>query len=133
MSKSENAEFFSDPGRINILFMNLISNSIKYQSPDLTNPFVKIEIIVEGNQAEIVISDNSIGIEEEFHAKIFEMFFRASESSFGSGLGLYIVKQVVDKLQGTIKIDSKPGKGSIFKAVLPSLGTRSIPFMKQND
>ena len=88
-----------------ILFQNLISNAIKYQRPYIDS-FVKIRIIVNESGAAIEVSDNGKGISSEYLNKIFEMFFRASEDSYGSGLGLYITKQVVEKLQGKIEVES---------------------------
>jgi PAS domain S-box-containing protein len=115
--------FYSDQARMTILFMNLISNAIKYQNTQTERSYVNIEVYTSEQEALIQISDNGIGIEKEFHHKIFEMFFRASEYSFGSGLGLYIVKQVIDKLYGKITVESTPGKGAAFKVILPSLQT----------
>ncbi|MBP9923956.1 MAG: HAMP domain-containing histidine kinase, partial [Bacteroidia bacterium] len=61
-----------------------------------------------------------IGISKELQEKIFEMFFRGSESSDGSGLGLYIVKESVEKLKGKIAVKSIPGKGSEFSILIPN-------------
>lgn len=126
----ENAGFYSDPSRITILFMNLISNAIKYQNPQNHSPRVTIEVYTDRHKAFIMVSDNGIGIEKEFHGKIFDMFFRASEKSFGSGLGLYIVKQVVDKLSGGISLQSEPREGSVFKIDLPSLKANHPSYLK---
>ena len=73
------------------------------------------------NESEIVImlSDNGIGIPTEIHEKVFDMFFRGTNSSMGSGLGLYIVKNAVKKLQGTIRFSSKEGEGTTFTIKLP--------------
>jgi signal transduction histidine kinase len=65
---------------------------------------VSINVTVDHSKAVIEIADNGIGIPEQFHSKIFEMFFRVSEKSLGSGLGLYIVKEAIGKLNGTIKL-----------------------------
>ncbi|MCK5705311.1 MAG: HAMP domain-containing histidine kinase, partial [Cyclobacteriaceae bacterium] len=72
----------------------------------------------------IEVSDNGIGISEDYLPKIFEMFFRATEEFSGSGIGLYIVKETVEKLKGTIKVKSKTRQGSTFKIVLPNLKDR---------
>ena len=117
---SENEPYLSDPGRMAILFQNLISNAIKYQRPYIDS-FVKIKIIVNESGAAIEVSDNGKGISSEYLNKIFEMFFRASEDSYGSGLGLYITKQVVEKLQGKIEVESQFNEGTTFKVWLPHL------------
>lgn len=113
--------FLSDPGRMAILFQNLISNAIKYQKTNIDDAYVKIEIEINQNGALIQISDNGRGISKEYLDKIFEMFFRASEDSYGSGLGLYITKQVVEKLNGKIKVESTFNEGTTFTIRLPHL------------
>jgi signal transduction histidine kinase len=74
--------------------------------------------------AYIEVLDNGKGISAEYLGKIFEMFFRASEDSYGSGLGLYITKQVVEKLQGKIEVESVFNEGTTFKVWLPHLVKR---------
>lgn len=71
--------------------------------------------------AEIQVTDNGIGIDNIYLSRIFDMFFRASENSQGSGLGLYITKQVVNKLKGTITVTSELKKGTSFFIYLPHL------------
>jgi PAS domain S-box-containing protein len=115
--------YLSDPGRMAILFQNLISNAIKYQRPQ-ADSFVKIKIEVSQFGAYIEVLDNGKGISAEYLGKIFEMFFRASEDSYGSGLGLYITKQVVEKLQGKIEVESVFNEGTTFKVWLPHLVKR---------
>jgi signal transduction histidine kinase len=66
------------------------------------------------------IEDNGQGIASEYHSRIFEMFYRANEQSKGSGLGLYIVKEALMKLSGTIDLESAPGIGSTFTIKLPT-------------
>lgn len=112
--------FLGDPGRMSILFQNLLSNAIKYQRP-YVDSFVKVHIEVSSFGAYIEISDNGKGISPEYLGKIFEMFFRASEDSYGSGLGLYITKQVVEKLHGKITVESVFNEGTTFKVWLPHL------------
>jgi len=112
--------YLSDPGRMAILFQNLISNAIKYQRPYIDS-YVKIKIDVNELGAAFEVSDNGKGISQEYLGKIFEMFFRASEDSYGSGLGLYITKQVVEKLQGKIEVHSVFNEGTSFKIWLPHM------------
>ena len=78
---------------------------------------------ISGSSADIRISDNGIGIARENHEKIFNMFYRVSTQSVGSGLGLYIVKETVEKLQGVINLESEPGKGTVFSIRLPNLAS----------
>jgi len=118
---NDDVPFLSDNGRMAILFQNLISNAIKYQRTN-TDSFVKIEIETNYSGATIKVSDNGKGISAEYLDKIFEMFFRASEDSYGSGLGLYITRQVVEKLHGKIDVESVFNEGTIFTVFLPHLG-----------
>jgi PAS domain S-box-containing protein len=118
--KVEGVEFYSDPWRISEIFRNLISNAIKYRQTDGIQSEVNIKVHVDQLRAEIVFSDNGIGIEDANLTKIFEMFYRATEQSDGSGIGLYIVKNAVDKLGGQISVWSKPDHGTRFNIILPN-------------
>ncbi len=109
----------SDLYRLKIVMNNLISNAVKYSDLKKENPFVNIKASRDDGKVFIHVTDNGIGIKEELHSKIFNMFFRATEKSTGSGLGLYIVGESVKKLNGKIEVDSKPGLGSTFTLVLP--------------
>ncbi|WP_156140725.1 PAS domain-containing sensor histidine kinase [Sporocytophaga myxococcoides] len=120
LSTEEHYEFYNDENRLKIIFMNLISNAIKYHSLEQPYPFLRIRIFTSETGAKIEIEDNGSGIEISYHQKIFEMFFRASEKSFGSGLGLYIVKQVIDRLNGSISLKSEVNRGTIFSITLPN-------------
>jgi signal transduction histidine kinase len=113
--------FISDKGRLDIILNNLISNGIRYQNPDVQDPFVNITINASEEKAHIKVSDNGIGIAREYHQEIFNMFYRVSKKSVGSGLGLYIVKETVNKLQGNIEVRSEPGKGTEFHIEIPNL------------
>ena len=112
--------FFSDPWRLSEIFRNLISNSVKYRNTEITNPEIRINIEVNKKTCAINFSDNGIGINDKLLPKIFDMFFRAHEKSDGSGLGLYIVKNAIEKLGGQINVQSQLGKGTQFEIVLPN-------------
>jgi signal transduction histidine kinase len=113
--------FYSDKSRIGIILNNLVSNSIRYQNPDAADPFVEVHVHVSESAVDIRVKDNGIGIDKENQAKVFNMFYRVSSKSIGSGLGLYIVKETVEKLRGVIELRSEPGKGSTFSIHLPNL------------
>ncbi len=114
---SLSSEIISSKKHVNAILQNLISNAIKYRSEQET-PIVKIEIKQNGNMIYIGISDNGIGISGHNKTKVFELFKRANTSHEGSGIGLYIVKKAVEKLEGTIEVESEEGKGSTFKVFL---------------
>lgn len=119
--KIEGVDFHSDHWRISEIFRNLISNAIKYRAIDGSRqPEISIKIHVDNLRADISFADNGIGISEANLERIFEMFFRATEQSDGSGIGLYIVKNAVDKLGGQITVASRAGFGTRFNIVLPN-------------
>lgn len=113
-------EFYSDPWRVAEIFRNLISNAIKYRKLQGTDAEVKVSIDVSHERCDIVVEDNGIGVEAEHGQRIFEMFYRASDQSDGSGLGLYIVKNAIDKLGGTVSVVTSLGKGTRFEIALPN-------------
>lgn len=117
-SNIEKPVIVSDPLRINIIFSNIISNAYKYNNPEQSS-FLKIKINIQKTHSEITFRDNGIGIKEEYLPKIFNMFFRATERSQGSGLGMYIVQQAIEKLKGTINLTSVYGKGTEIIIRLP--------------
>ncbi|MEK6477838.1 PAS domain S-box protein [Catalinimonas sp. 4WD22] len=117
----EELAFYSDLGRLKIIFNNLLSNAIKYTNPAEESPFISVSIASVENGVSIQIKDNGIGIKKEYLDKIFDMFFRATNRSSGSGLGLYIVKEAVEKLGGEINVKSAPGEGTDFIIQLPNL------------
>jgi PAS domain S-box-containing protein len=116
----EGIEFYSDHWRVSEIFRNLISNAIKYRRPDSDDSEIFIKINVDHLCADITFADNGIGIKDSSLKRIFEMFFRATDQGDGSGIGLYIVKNAVEKLGGQIKVASKPGHGTRFHILLPN-------------
>ena len=114
------SSFYSDKERISVVLNNLISNAVWYQNPEVSNPFVDVNIDLSDTETNIIVKDNGIGISKENQQKVFEMFYRASKNSVGSGLGLYVVKEIVDKLNGKIEVESEPGRGSSFIIHLPN-------------
>ncbi|MET0946698.1 MAG: HAMP domain-containing sensor histidine kinase [Flavobacterium sp.] len=117
---SGETSIYSDKNRLITILGNLISNAIRYQNPGVSNPFVRIKIETSQTETRITIQDNGIGICEEVHSKIFDMFYRVSHESVGSGLGLYIVKEAVNKLNGEIKVESEVGAGTTFLIKIPN-------------
>lgn len=118
--KNEGIDFYSDPWRVAEIFRNLISNAIKYRQLLNQGSEISIKIHVDNLRADISFSDNGIGIEETSLKHVFEMFYRATEQSDGSGIGLYIVKNAVEKLGGQITVASRPGQGTRFNIILPN-------------
>jgi signal transduction histidine kinase len=110
----------TDLTRLQIILNNLISNAFKYYDSKKNNSFIRISSKEQRDKIIFTIEDNGIGIPHDSLNRIFEMYTRAHEQSFGSGLGLYIVKETVEKLQGNIHVQSSVGEGSIFTLEIPS-------------
>jgi PAS domain S-box-containing protein len=113
-------DFYSDEKRIKMIFGNLLSNAVNYQNKYCSSSYIKIEGIINDKLAIINISDNGVGIEKKHLKNIFKMFYRANDHTTGSGLGLYIVKEAVDKLNGKIDVKSKAGDGTSFTLQIPN-------------
>jgi two-component system phosphate regulon sensor histidine kinase PhoR len=118
---AENLPLFSgDRTGMEAVFVNLISNAIKYTS---TGGRVQVELKKAGKDLRLKVVDNGIGIEKEDLDHVFDRFYRIkteqTKSIGGSGLGLYIVKRIVDAHNGTTHVESKVGKGSMFIISLP--------------
>lgn len=114
-------KFISDKRRVNVILNNLISNAIKYKDTSKDHSFVTIFIECTHENAIIKIEDNGIGIADKDQEKIFEMFYRATTLSTGSGLGMYIVKETVEKIGATLHLESELDKGTKFTVQIPSL------------
>src|SRR5688572_394435 len=110
--------FKSDYNQSKIILSNLLTNAVKYHNLDQPNPFILVTFKRNRHIVEISVEDNGRGISKENVPKIFDMFFRASDDTEGTGLGLYIVKEALNKVKGIIFVDSELGKGSKFRIVL---------------
>lgn len=103
------------------LFQNLIGNGIKYQPPSQT-PLIHIDVNEITGAWHITVKDNGIGIDRQHYDQIFEMFRRlhSADEYVGTGMGLAIVKRIVEKHRGRIWVESKPGQGSAFHFTIPA-------------
>lgn len=115
----EDFPLVSDSFRIRTILNNLISNAIKYSKPE-NNSFIAIKIHVKSDNLVIEISDNGEGIDEKNLKDIFKLFYRASVKSQGNGIGLYVIKEMVRFLNGTVSVISKKGIGTTFTLSLPN-------------
>jgi signal transduction histidine kinase len=117
----DDVKFISDYRLLLSIFSNLISNAIRYRDSDKISSYLKISASSNNEDVEIIFEDNGIGIEESIHDKIFDPFFLNNPEQGGTGLGLYMVKSSVEKLDGTIQLQSKPGVGTTFTVQIPKL------------
>ena len=112
--------FSCDAFRLSLISNNLVSNAVKYQRAEEENPSVQLFAEVNEKEAVIQIIDNGVGIIEDHLTKIFDIFFRSSDFKNGLGIGLYIVKEALNRLKGKIEVQSTFGKGSHFTLTIPN-------------
>ncbi len=116
----ENAPFHADRHRIALVLKNLLLNAIQFRDDQKTLKQIRVHVTINPTICDIEVIDNGIGIPAECIKKIFELFFRGSEKSTGTGIGLYVVNEVLTKMGGSIDVTSEPGKGSAFTLTLPN-------------
>ncbi len=117
----EKVPFYSDSERIRVIFSNLLSNAFKFSDLEKTESVISITVKTDSETTHIKVTDNGEGIHESFLPRIFDMFYRAANDARGAGLGLYVVKEVVNKLEGKIKVNSKPGEGTSIEIEIPNM------------
>jgi signal transduction histidine kinase len=102
------------------LFRNLLTNAVKYMG-DQPAPTIEIDARPQGDLVECWVRDNGMGIDPAYHEKVFELFQRLKEvSAEGTGVGLPIVKRIVETAGGRIWIESARGTGTTFRFTWPS-------------
>lgn len=110
-----------DEGQIGQVFSNLLDNAIKYLDPSRHGE-IRIHGHREDGYSVYVVEDNGVGIAEDHQAQVFEIFHRLNPggSVAGEGLGLSVVRRIVDRHDGDVRVESEPGKGSRFIVTLPA-------------
>lgn len=111
--------FFSSRQILQPVFQNLVENSIKYRNIKAEQCRCTISVSATKENVIITFEDNGMGMDAKIHEKVFDVYYKGTQKSKGSGLGLYIVKTAIEKLDGHIRLESKPGKGSTFIITLP--------------
>ncbi|MBW2732391.1 MAG: PAS domain S-box protein [Deltaproteobacteria bacterium] len=114
----------ADPIQLGQVFQNLIANAIKFRGE--APPKVEVTAKPQGESWEICVRDQGIGIEPQFHKRIFDVFQRlhARGKYSGSGIGLSIVKKIVERHGGRIEVESAAGEGTRFAFTIPAVGNR---------
>lgn len=107
--------------RMKIIFNNLISNAIKFQNEKQKKHTIEIHIQTTSEEARISIRDNGIGIRDKFQKDVFKIFFRATNKNTGSGLGLYIVNDCIQKIKGSIELTSSHEEGTTISITIPNI------------
>jgi signal transduction histidine kinase len=119
ISVDQNEPFYCDKWRLKVILNNIISNSIRYKNGK--DPVIKVSASVNEHLLNLSIEDNGKGISKEHIANLGKMFYRGTDEGAGSGLGLYIVKETVHKLQGSLAIESEEGHGTTVKFKIPEV------------
>jgi signal transduction histidine kinase len=115
----QNRPFMVDELRLRIILSNLLSNAIKFSDPAKPDAAVSVSVWVKEKSCVIHVADNGIGIAEEDQQRVFGMFFKSASSNRGTGIGLYIAREAVKKLNGSIALHSTPGIGTTFSIEIP--------------
>ena len=115
---AHNKDFHADSKLLQSIFQNLISNAIKYRRKNNPEIYVFVSDITD-SELQISIGDNGIGISIPDKQKIFDKAYQVSNSNPGYGIGLYLVKESVDRLKGSIEVQSKLGEGTTFHMCIP--------------
>ncbi len=111
--------FYCDKWRLKVILNNIISNSIRYKNGK--DPVIRINAKIDAHLLNLSIQDNGKGISKDHIANLGKMFYRATDEGAGSGLGLYIVKETVHKLKGSLAIESEEGHGTTVKFMIPEV------------
>jgi signal transduction histidine kinase len=117
ISQPKGIELYTDPVLLMIILENLIENAVLFRRKKKAK--VELNLGVTDDQYVLTVMDDGIGIPKAQHNKIFEMFFRASEKSYGNGLGLYLVNKAVERLHGNIHLESTENKFTTFTISFP--------------
>jgi signal transduction histidine kinase len=120
----QSAPFYSDERRIRSIVHNIMSNSVKYSDNQKDSCWLNIEIHADQEKCVFDFTDNGKGIAAEYQSRVFEMFYRATSERSGSGLGLYIVKEMTERIGGTVELESQLGIGTKLRLTLPMLANQ---------
>lgn len=114
-----NSTFNSDYAKVKSILFQLIKNAYDFADLSKSEPFLSINVIDLLDEIRLEMLDNGIGIEDAIISNVFKMFYRGSTKSQGAGLGLYLVREALTKIQGTIELQSDLGKGTSIVVRLP--------------
>jgi signal transduction histidine kinase len=119
---SDHVDWF--PARLRHILDNLVANSLKYRDPDKAEIWVQVGLRVSPEAFELRVTDNGIGIPPHEQRQAFELFYRAAPArAAGLGVGLAVVKLLVEQSGGTLTVDSGAGRGTTITAILPRYDT----------
>ena len=121
LSILQSSAFFTDERRLKSIVHNIMSNSVKYSDPNKENCKLQVKVNVTPETCTLVFTDSGKGISEDNQRRVFDMFYRGTTERSGSGLGLYIVKEMTERIGGSIELKSELGSGTTLTLTLPNL------------
>jgi signal transduction histidine kinase len=120
----------TDYYQLKVVLSNLLSNAVKYHDASKPDQYIAVRFDRIDHDVQITIEDNGKGIPQESQHKVFDMFYRATSEAEGSGLGLFIVKQALDKIDAQIILRSELGEGSEFRIIIHGAAEKSMSNLK---
>ncbi|HEY8936750.1 MAG TPA: HAMP domain-containing sensor histidine kinase [Cyclobacteriaceae bacterium] len=123
VTSDQQVPFYGDVNGFSVILSQLIANAIHFRDPKKTIMTIQIHVEVLPATCTIQIHDNGIGISDDIRPNIFDLFYRGSDKSIGSGIGLYIVKEVLNKMKGVISVRSTENKESTFRVSIPNIAS----------
>ncbi|MFZ6012988.1 MAG: sensor histidine kinase [Bacteroidota bacterium] len=123
------ASFFADRNSMHVIVDNVVDNAIRYSNPSVSENKICIrnEVASDKSAMTLTIWDNGIGINEEALPYVFDPFYRGTALSNGNGLGLYLVKKILDVIHGTIRVVSTQTEGTTVTITIPGTNTLATP------
>ena len=118
---------------ISIILNSLITNGIKHRNKNIGNAHIKINVVSDHKKAIIQVADNGVGIKSQDVDKIFDLFYRSDKNDFGTGIGLYLVKEIIGRLKGKIMVESAENAGTEFTVEIPNLAASSNVLTEENN
>lgn len=116
----------TDYYQLKVVLSNLISNAVKYHDYLKSDQYIAVRFDKIDRDVQITVEDNGLGIPQESQHKVFDMFYRATSEAEGSGLGLFIVKQALEKINAHIILKSELGQGSEFRVIIHNASVKSL-------
>lgn len=116
----QTSDWVTDTHRISLVLANLVSNAVAFQDPHKKEKKILIHLNVSRNKSLLEVADNGVGIPMDRQDKIFDLFYRGHDQSQGSGLGLFLVRDIVSKMLAKVSLKSIEKVGTSFKVLSPN-------------
>jgi len=128
----QECNFYSDPFRVRLILSNVLKNSFDYADLRKSERILSIQLVVHPDKSIIEVFDNGMGIKSIHLEKVFDMFYRGTNVSTGSGMGLYTTREAVIALGGIITLNSEYGIGTSVRIELPNAAKEKLELKKKS-